>query len=233
MSIHIVRQGEHLTSIAERYRLAPDTIWNDSGNDELRRTRDNPHMLAPGDRLTIPTPPPPRPLQVQAESTNRYRARVPRVTLDVDLQSGSGPIEDQPFEVHGAGAVITGNTTSGRVRCEVPNTAREVRLVLPRAELEYRLVVGGLDPIEEETGVFQRLAHLGFSSLPLHDEEGPGTAQGGRDAVTAPEDAPIPPDIARDPRRRAIAAFQHYRGLTVTGAMDDATRSALRDAYGS
>lgn len=51
--IHIVEQGETLSSIAKRYGfISWDTLW--SFNSELQKVRPNPHILFPGDKIEIP-----------------------------------------------------------------------------------------------------------------------------------------------------------------------------------
>src|SRR5882757_9079041 len=54
MPDHVVSQGECLSSIADHYGLLKQTIWDHSGNAELRRRRPNPDTLFPGDVLFVP-----------------------------------------------------------------------------------------------------------------------------------------------------------------------------------
>ena len=51
---HVVKQGEHLTGIAEHYAFRDyKTIWQDGANAALAKDR-NPHVLFPGDEVKIP-----------------------------------------------------------------------------------------------------------------------------------------------------------------------------------
>jgi hypothetical protein len=53
---HIVKQGEHIASIAENYGFSQySTIWNDAANADIRKQRDNPSVLSPGDKLLFRT----------------------------------------------------------------------------------------------------------------------------------------------------------------------------------
>src|SRR4249920_3437269 len=55
MSIdHVVRQGEHLTQIAERYGFDYKSLWNHPDNATLKRLRGNPNVLFPGDVVRVP-----------------------------------------------------------------------------------------------------------------------------------------------------------------------------------
>ena len=50
---HVIQQGETIASLALQYGFFPDTIWNDSANAELKRSRQDPHVLLPGDLVTV------------------------------------------------------------------------------------------------------------------------------------------------------------------------------------
>src|SRR6516165_5446708 len=56
MSInHVVKEGEHLSGIAEKYGFRDwETIWLDAANAALRGKRENAHALNPGDVAVIP-----------------------------------------------------------------------------------------------------------------------------------------------------------------------------------
>jgi hypothetical protein len=55
MPTHIVRNGENLTVIANKYRYSEwKTIYNHPQNAEFRRKRPNPNVIVPGDVIYIP-----------------------------------------------------------------------------------------------------------------------------------------------------------------------------------
>jgi peptidoglycan hydrolase-like protein with peptidoglycan-binding domain len=73
---------------------------------------------------------------------------------------------------------------------------------------QHVLKIGHLDPHDDPTGIQQRLRSLGYYF---------GAVDGELGGVTA----------------AALRRFQTANGLEVSGEADDATVSALRDAYGS
>ena len=53
--VHVVKQGETLSSIAEQYDfLGHEGIWNAPENAGLRAARQSGHVLHPGDEVVIP-----------------------------------------------------------------------------------------------------------------------------------------------------------------------------------
>jgi len=69
------------------------------------------------------------------------------------------------------------------------------------------LEIGGLDPIDSEAGVDQRLANLGYLAGPLDR-------------------------VAEVERRLAPEEFQHEQGIPCTGGADAATRAKLVEVHG-
>src|SRR5881397_3545632 len=52
---HVVQQGEHLSQIAAKYGFRDyKTIWNHPDNAALKKLRQSPNVLLPGDKLRIP-----------------------------------------------------------------------------------------------------------------------------------------------------------------------------------
>src|ERR1700721_2282773 len=55
VTIYVVQQGDHLSGIAREPGFADyRTIWNHADNAQLRKDRENPHVLNPGDVIHIP-----------------------------------------------------------------------------------------------------------------------------------------------------------------------------------
>jgi hypothetical protein len=200
---YVVQQGDHLRKLAFRHGATPEAVWRHATNSDLAKRRKNMDTLSPGDVLHLPSEPPP-PLELRAKTSNRYRATVPTVPVHVHLDANGASLSGQPFEVHGfrSGDPLTGTVPeSGAISIDVPLHVREIEIVLPRAGIKIPLSIGDLDPIEEQSGVVQRLHNMGY--LP-----------GGGD---------VEPDVLAS----ALRAFQKDHGVAQTGTIDEATRRAL------
>jgi hypothetical protein len=122
------------------------------------------------------------------------------------------PISNAPyiFEVDGS-LVDEGKTDGdGGVEIPLPPNAKEGRITVHPGKPEektFALQLGGVDPVDEVSGVRQRLANLGFFCAP----EGPADAE----------------DL-----QTSLRKFQEKNSLDVTGKIDDATKSKLKDLHG-
>lgn len=109
------------------------------------------------------------------------------------------------------GKTFSGTTDDdGRVKQYISPSAKSGKLVVGE-ELEaeeYKLKLGYLDPVSEDSGVQSRLKNLGFIC---------GKADGDMQEKT----------IA------AIKKFQAKAGLSVTGEIDQSTKDALVQEHGS
>ena len=255
MSEHRVQQGDCLLSLAKEHGFDWETLWNHPDNAELKRQREDPNALKPGDVVAIPER---REKQEDASGESRTQFRrtgaLARLRLEIhavpgpagggatqsdestggtSTQTDSGetrqsedasgggsqepaepePLADAPFTLDAEGAIQEGSTDGdGRIDVTVPAAARRAELVLSPGTADERrltLLIGGLDPATEITGVKQRLANLGF---PAGDES---------DGAETPE------------LERALSAFQQHCELEVTGRIDDTTRDRLVEEHGS
>src|SRR6185503_1625742 len=67
-TLHTVKQGEHLSRLAEQYGFSDyRTIWNHPENAKLKQSRQNPDVLYPGDEVFIPD----RELREEVRSTDQ------------------------------------------------------------------------------------------------------------------------------------------------------------------
>jgi hypothetical protein len=208
---HVVEQGECLSSIASRYGLPWRRIWSHPNNAKLRKERQNPNVLFPGDLLFIPD------MEVREESgATEMRHRFLKKGVPVKLQIRLLDLEEKPrggveYLLEIDGAIREGSTDAeGWIRQSIPPEARKGRLVVRDGSEseEYELNLGHLDPPNTDAGVRQRLDNLGFDCGGDADAKGPGV-------------------------QAAIRAFQRKHGLKETGVADDATRSKLEEAHGS
>lgn len=213
MTAHVVKQGECLSSIAARHGLTWRQLWEDPANATLRQRRKDPHVLHPGDEVTIPAPAPPRAALALDKVTTivrRRRGHRPLVLHVVD--SADAPIRDAEYRLtFEGGAALTGRTDErGVLRTELPVEVEEAELEV--GAWRFPLLIGHLNPLEDVTddglsGAQGRLANLGYDPGPADGAMGPRTAA-------------------------ALRAFQHAEGLDVTGALDGPTRERLRARHG-
>ncbi|MCA9618715.1 MAG: peptidoglycan-binding protein [Myxococcales bacterium] len=210
MRPHVVRQGEYLSQLAARLGVDADDIWQDPANAELRERRTSGDMLAPGDVIHLPDEPPSG-SSVRARSSNRYQAVIPTVPVEVRLEVGDEPLANARCTIEGLAQPLEAETDGdGLLRFDAPTNVEELRACFTEPNLTFAIRVGHLDPIEEPSGVADRLVNLGY----LDESARRSAASEGR-LFTALRD------------------FQRDHDLEPTGELDDATRDALRDAHGA
>lgn len=207
---YIVAQGECLASIAYENGLRLETIANHPANRELQRARKDPHILLPGDRVTIP------PVQVKQMAVGTDQVHKFRLTpMSEIFQMRLLDVTDQPranvrYRLVIEGKIYSGITDhDGELQHPIPPNARRGRLILGRGKdrEEIDLHLGELDPKDTITGAQARLNNLGLDSGPVDGILGPLT-------------------------RKAITRFQKANRLEPTGELDDVTIQHLESKHG-
>lgn len=209
---HVVKQGEDIISIAQLHKVAPDAIWKDDANTEIRERLGDPYVLKPGDTLQIPPAPEPRSAAIATGKKHTFRRKGVPEKLILVFQEGKKPRAGIPYvlEIVEEKKRYSGKTDGeGKIEHWVQPTSRNAKLTLtdpdkPEPEIST-LALGHLDPVTEDSGLRARLQNLGF----LDDER-------------ANED-----DLAE-----AISAFQEAMELKkITGKADAETRDRLVEAH--
>ncbi len=180
MKVHIVQQGECLSSLAARYGLAGwKQLHEHPANAELRKQRPNPNVLAPGDKVVVPNREPPKSLSAVTGLTHIIWVKLRMVKLRIALVDRLGsPYEGKRFIVTSGSREITGTTApGGMVEVEVPATESTARLrawlvddregVPPTIDRD--LAIGHIDPIDTNSGLQGRLSNLGYG-CPITNE---------------------------------------------------------------
>jgi N-acetylmuramoyl-L-alanine amidase len=254
-AVHIVQSGEHIGVIANSFGFENfSELWNHPNNAALKEQRKSPFLLAPGDELFIPD----RTLLVFSRSTaasHDFKVNVDRIQLQLRLLGqDSKPLKDakvklqvDPAESGAASSQREQTLTTdgaGKIVAAISKTCLVGGLVV--GGLEYELKIGGLDPLDTDTGLAQRLTNLGYFVPPFEDgvvqdagADAPATsdaddaaADDAADADGETEAAPPPP--TSDDLRSAIEEFQCDQGLKVNGKKDDAAMLAkLEELHGS
>lgn len=212
---YTVEQGDHLSKIAKDNGFTDYTIiWNHPNNAELKKKRQSPNVLFPGDQVFVP----------DMEQKQESGATDKRHTFTVDTKPLKLclVLEDQ-YEKPIGGAQcalrvkdqVTQPTTSadGKIEQDIPPDADKAFLVVRSDETPYRNVllvfnIGDLDPVDEVSGQVARLNNLGYFA---------GKLDGSDDDAFA----------------SAIQEFQCDFGLVVDGICGPKTQAKLKQVHGS
>jgi N-acetylmuramoyl-L-alanine amidase len=203
---HTVRRGDCIHSIAVENGFFPDTLWEFPENAELKKLRKDPHQLMPGDRVFVPD------LRRKEESggteaTHRFlRKGVPK-RIRVQVIDDGEPYANQTCCIEVDGRLDeTSTDADGWIDHPIAPNAKRARVILASG-LTFDLNLGHLDPIDDPTGVQQRLANLGLYDDPI---------DGG----------------SSDATRTALIEFQRRAGLAESGQADQATQDKLVEING-
>ena len=202
----VIRQGESVALLAERYGFSAHTIWDHPANAELRALREHMNVLMPGDIVHVPDRNP-HAVDVETDRCHVFRLRGVPSLFRVQLFHNGAARSDTAFVLEVGGDVFEGRTDGkGVLEAPVSGRARSGVLTLADDEQPIRLRFGALDPSCELSGVKKRLHNLGF----LDD---PTVAPGGRRLSDA------------------LLDFQARYALDPTGEADDLTRARLREVH--
>jgi N-acetylmuramoyl-L-alanine amidase len=207
---HTVKQGEHISRIARQYGfLDYRTIWDDAANAALKEKRPNPHVLLPGDELSIPDK---EVKQVSRPTTDQHTFKIVRPMLKLRLtirDFDNVPVAGAAceLEIEGTTFQLTANG-DGLIEQDIVPTAEQGRLRVDALDMDVPIKIGHLDPPDEETGWLGRLINLGYTDDQL--------------GVTDPH------ELQSD-----IEEFQCDFGLKVTGELDGPTKAKLKEIHGS
>lgn len=207
---HIVVPGDCLASIGAFYGFDWRTLWAHAANAGLRARRKDPNVLHPGDVVVIPDKEvreEPRPTDARHRFVIKGRPETLRLRL---LNEMDHPMANLSYALVCGGQTLRGTTSAeGELKENIPPLEKEARLFLDVGDQprEITLRLGGLDPIDEVSGVQSRLANLGYD---------PGRADG----ILGPR------------THEALREFQQQYALPVTGEMDPATLARLKDRHG-
>lgn len=210
--VHVVNQGECLTSIARRYGFKDHrALYEAPENEALRAKRPDPNVLHPGDEVVIPDRKP-KTLTLATGKTHRIVLSRPKRKLTLKLQDADGQaLADLPYTLAVGDLKFEGRTDSdGKLEEIIPAHHTEGTLRIGRST--WRLRVGALNPLRDtddagSSGIQARLQNLGYDPGPIDGVFGPRTSA-------------------------AVKAFQEANGLDPTGTIDENFLSALERAYG-
>jgi hypothetical protein len=213
---HIVEAGEHLGTIARKFGFENfSVLWEHPGNAAIKQLRKDPMQLAPGDEVFIPD-------RVEltfnrdTAATHDFKVQVDSLKLKLRFVDLEGKPRANVPAIVKVKAPVTGAasssdeqelTTDGDGNLEVAVAADVTDGSVEIDGVVYALAIGGLDPIDTDTGAAQRLSNLGY--LALDDD-----------------------DLDLEQLRLAIEDFQADNKLELTGKRVD-IEAKLTEVYGS
>lgn len=207
---YVVKQGDHLSIIAEKYGFRDfHLIWDHPNNEQLKQKRKNPHVLFPGDQLYVPDKQQ-KTVTISTSELHSFRVKQRPFRLRIALRDfDNQPIANAQCELEVEGKTHSVKSDSeGRVQVFIATAAREGRLRVADLAMDLPFKIGYLDPVEEDSGWRARLINLGYYA---------GTVEELDDQLL----------------KNAIEEFQCDHGLNVTGELDSDTRLALKKNHGS
>jgi hypothetical protein len=210
---HVVRQGEHLSQIAERYGFDYKAVWNHPANAALKKRRENPNVLLPGDVVHIPDK---RQKEERRPTGQTHRFKKPGggVTLRLALKDfGNEPLANTKCQLIVDGVSTAHQTDGGgRLELRIPSSVTSATLTfsdpLVPFDQSVPIHIGHLDPVTELSGQRARLSNLGYVTRPLEEVD----------------------DVYF---RHVVQEFQCDLGLPVSGTCDAATQTKLKALHGS
>ncbi|MDI7259574.1 MAG: peptidoglycan-binding protein [Thermodesulfobacteriota bacterium] len=208
MPQYTIKEGECLSSIAQRHGLFWKKIWDHPNNSDLKRRRKDPNILYPGDVVFIPEK---EEKQENGSTEQRHHFRKKGVPAKVRLRlmRNDQPRANESYVLEVDGIFFAGTTDAdGKLEQSIPPNAKKGKLFIGKKREEYILNLGHMDPLNELIGIQKRLNNLGFHCGPANGVLGPRTTN-------------------------AFKAFQKKHHLTESGEADEATKNKLTEIYGS
>lgn len=206
MPSYTVSAGESLASIAKDNGYLWKTIWDDGKNAALKAKRPNPNQLVEGDELWLPDKGS-KTVSKPVDAKHTFKRKGEPTRLKLQLLSMGDPRKNEPYTLTFGDQVVHGSTDDqGKIDEPIPGEVKTATLKLGNGAETYPIAVGGLDPIDEISGVQHRLSNLGFKV-------------GGENGTVG------------DATKKALLAFQRAQGLQESGEIDAATKAKLGELH--
>ena len=178
--IHIVRQGECLSSIAYHAHLPSwHTIYDHPNNAAFKTKRPNPNLIYPGDEVYVPDPAV-KTIDCPTDTTTTFVVRTVPTYLNMCLQDASKePYKEVRYRLELTKEVHFEGTSDGQgwIKQQIPAWAETGELTIwpdpddDEFSLSWQVKLGHLDPLETVSGVKGRLNNLGYDCGPVNEIE--------------------------------------------------------------
>src|SRR5690349_12704101 len=128
---YVTKQGDCIHSIAFEKGFFPDTLWNHADNKNLKNLRKDPHVLLPGDIVSIPDKRL-KEISKPAESRHRFRRKGVPKQMRVQLAEGTNPLKNTQCKVNVAGREFEATSDGdGWLKIPIPPNASSAKIKLP------------------------------------------------------------------------------------------------------
>jgi hypothetical protein len=201
-----VQLGDSIPSLAMDNGFFPDTIWNHPQNAGLRAKRKSQNQLYPGDEVFIPE------LRkgTQTRSTDgshKFKRKGVPAKLVLQLKKLGEPRKNESYVLIIDGVSYNGTLDGdGKLQQFIPPDAKGGQVLLNGGKEVIKINLGFLNPVDELSGMQQRLNNLGFF---CSNEDG----------------------TLDDQTAAALKAFQRSVGVQETGQPDGATKAKLLELH--
>lgn len=208
-----VELGDGMSYIAEKTGFFWKTLWDLPENAALADAREDPDVLLPGDKVTVPEPREKKESR-ETDLIHTFKRRgVPFLIRLFVLDEYGEAIANRPYKLNVGTRRYDGETgADGLIRHWVSPSAKTAKLQVmdeddpALVDREWDIEVGRLEPENSLRGIQSRLTNLGYDCGEIDGELGPRTIS-------------------------ALSDFQAQMGLEVTGDADQDTIDALDDAH--
>jgi hypothetical protein len=212
---HTVIQGECTITLADRYGLLPDRVWNWPENDQLKSLRVDKSILYPGDQLVIP---PKRYNAISANTGKIYclKRKAALTKFQMRFLFDWKPRVNLPYHISFQtldGQIIpgrTGTTNQDGILTEpifANFSLATVTLTQEESPEIHEFSLAEMDPIDTISGVRKRLYCLGYECDQNSDQ-------------------------SDDDFKVALNRFQFDYKLNQTDDIDATTRKQLTEIFG-
>ena len=200
MPEYTVKHGDCISSIAHKYGLFWEKVWDHPNNTQLKESRKDPNILYPGDVVFVPDKEE-KEESGATEQRHRFRKKGVPALLRLIVEIEGEPIANAQYTLEVDGKLYSGETDEdGILEVGIEPNAKRGHLTV--GELDYELELGGMDPLNENIGIQIRLQNLGFYE---------GDLDGRLNSET----------------KEAVILFQRTIGIEATGELDQTTRDKL------
>jgi hypothetical protein len=164
MTNHTVQQGDCLSSIAYENGFFWQTLWDADENADLKELRQDPRVLMPGDMVVIIDK---RQDSYDGQTVQRHRFRMRGVPakLRIQLMWNGQPRANEDYQLEIDDLKISGTTDGdGKIELTIPPNAKAGTLTIGKElrRRSYQLKLGALNPVDDISGLQQRLNNLGY-----------------------------------------------------------------------